>query len=166
MVGGMSDLQPLRVRRVVTGVDENGAACVLGDAVVDDAMTLPNISGWTLVNVWNESASPEVPLIADDLARVYPLGVPPQGAIQLTLLQLPPESVGENPAGMHQTDSVDLIIVLAGAVTLVVGEGGEVELAAGDVLVQGGNLHHWANRSDAPCTLAIAMTGAARLSRS
>jgi quercetin dioxygenase-like cupin family protein len=36
----------------------------------------------------------------------------------------------------------------------------EIELAAGDTLVQGGNLHTWINRWDEPCLLLfVVVTG-------
>jgi hypothetical protein len=37
-----------------------------------------------------------------------------------------------------------------------------VHLVAGDVLVQHGARHAWRNKSDQPCVLAVAVTGARR----
>jgi quercetin dioxygenase-like cupin family protein len=44
--------------------------------------------------------------------------------------------------------------VLEGEITLVLDKE-EVQLKAGDTVVQRGTNHAWSNRSDRPCTVAI-----------
>lgn len=61
--------------------------------------------------------------------------------------------------GFHRTDSVDYAIVLEGEVWALM-EVGETLMRAGDVLVQRGTNHTWANRSDRPCRIAFVMIGA------
>jgi naringenin degradation protein FdeH len=46
---------------------------------------------------------------------------------------------------MHRTGTVDYGIVLAGDVVLVLDDGNETALATGDVVVQRGTRHAWAN---------------------
>ena len=57
---------------------------------------------------------------------------------------------------MHRTESADYGIVLAGEVTLVLDEE-EVQLRAGDIVVQRGTIHAWANRSGKPCRMAFVL---------
>jgi len=52
---------------------------------------------------------------------------------------------GRHPM-MHRTETVDYAVVLEGEITLILDEG-EVELEAGDVVIQRGTSHAWSNRS-------------------
>ena len=87
--------------------------------------------------------------------------VPPESAETRTLT---PEQAGElfrqSGAGeastfgrggrhpmMHRTETVDYAVVLEGAITLLLDEG-DVELKAGDVVIQRGTSHAWSNRSN------------------
>ncbi|WP_157124674.1 cupin domain-containing protein [Nocardia pseudovaccinii] len=155
----------LVVRRVITGVDDVGDASILGDGAVTEVRALPNIAGWAIATVWQNDRAPQVPVrsATEGLTEVADQRLLPTGAIRFLIWQLPPESAGENPAGMHQTDTIDCIAVLSGTVTLVLGNGDEVELATGDCLVQGGNLHHWRNKTSEACVMAIFMVGAPRV---
>ena len=56
------------------------------------------------------------------------------------------QRAGVHP-GMHKTDTVDYAIVLQGEIHAVMDEG-ETLMRAGDVLIQRGTNHAWANRSD------------------
>jgi len=53
---------------------------------------------------------------------------------------------------MHRTESVDYGIVISGEMTLVLDKV-ETLLKAGDVVVQRGTNHAWANRSGKPCRM-------------
>jgi hypothetical protein len=64
--------------------------------------------------------------------------------------------------GMHTTDSVDYIVVLAGEVWLELDDGQVSRLRAGDTVVQNGTRHAWRNLSTEPVTLAVVQVGAAR----
>jgi quercetin dioxygenase-like cupin family protein len=55
---------------------------------------------------------------------------------------------------MHRTKTVDYGIVLSGEVYLVLDKQ-ETLLKAGDVVVQRGTNHAWANRSSEPCRMAF-----------
>ena len=68
------------------------------------------------------------------------------------------ERYGDDPrAGMHRTPTTDFVHVLEGRVELVLDEG-SVELEAGDVVVQCGNVHAW-RVLDGPVRLATVMVG-------
>jgi uncharacterized cupin superfamily protein len=55
--------------------------------------------------------------------------------------------IDDQHPGMHRTLTVDYAIVLEGEIVAMLDEG-ETVLRAGDILVQRGTSHAWANRSD------------------
>lgn len=63
--------------------------------------------------------------------------------------------------GMHITDTVDYVYIISGKVTLEL-DHGEVDLQAGDTIVQRGTWHAWRNRTDTPCVVAAVLVGAER----
>ncbi|WP_154676834.1 cupin domain-containing protein [Parafrankia discariae] len=156
--------EELVVRRVVTGVDTSGNASILSDGVVTEVRVLPNIEGWAIATVWQNEDASRVPLhsMTEGTKEVADQRRLPPGGTRFLIWRLPPDSAGENPAGMHETDTVDCVVVLSGQVTLVLGNGDQLELAPGDCLVQGGNLHHWRNKTSEPCVMAVFMVGAHR----
>jgi len=70
----------------------------------------------------------------------------------------------DNP-GMHTTDTVDFVTILAGEVWLELDNSEEVLLQPGHCLVQNGTRHAWRNKSSRPCVTAVAMVGATRRGR-
>jgi gentisate 1,2-dioxygenase len=62
-------------------------------------------------------------------------------------------------AHMHRTRSLDYAIVLSGEIWTVMDEG-ETKMTVGDVLIQRGTNHAWANRSNAPCVVAFVLIDA------
>jgi mannose-6-phosphate isomerase-like protein (cupin superfamily) len=60
---------------------------------------------------------------------------------------------GRHPL-MHRTESIDYALILSGEITMVLDEV-DVELKAGDIVVQCGTNHAWSNRSNAPCVVAF-----------
>lgn len=51
---------------------------------------------------------------------------------------------------MHQTPTLDYIIILSGELYLIMEEG-ETLLKPGDIVIQRGTNHAWSNRSNEPC---------------
>lgn len=66
--------------------------------------------------------------------------------------------------GMHTTDTVDLIYVISGAVAMELDDGVEIELIAGNTVVQSGTRHAWRNRGSVPCEVVAVSIGAHRSS--
>ena len=58
--------------------------------------------------------------------------------------------------GRHRTDSIDLVQILSGHITLMLDED-EVDLGPGDFVVQRGTWHAWSNRGDEPCVFQAMM---------
>ncbi len=60
---------------------------------------------------------------------------------------------------MHRTETIDYGIVLEGELTLVL-DRGETTVRAGDIVVQQGTNHAWANRSGQRCRVAFVLVDA------
>ena len=88
-----------------------------------------------------------------------PPGVPrPEGGVVLPDLAERMRAGGGT--GMHTTDTVDVVLVVSGAITLELVDGTAVGLAAGDTVVQLGEPHRWVNHGPDPATIALFMVGA------
>jgi hypothetical protein len=66
----------------------------------------------------------------------------------------------DRPPGLHQTDTVDLVMIISGEMYMLLDDGVEVLLRQGDWVVQNGAPHAWDNRSSAPCVAALVVIGA------
>ena len=60
---------------------------------------------------------------------------------------------------MHRTRSIDYAIVLSGEIDMLLDDS-DVQLKAGDVLVQQGTIHAWINRGKEPCRIAFILIDA------
>ena len=144
----------MKVRRVVTGHDENGRAIVTSDALMDNVITMK--SGHQGCLMWVTEETPcSVDGDDDPAQQVRGIAPPPLGSV-LRILEVMPGK----PAFMHRTDSIDYALVLEGECVMLLDEGEEVSLSAGDILIQRGTWHGWTNRSDKPCRLAFILIGA------
>ena len=65
--------------------------------------------------------------------------------------------------GMHTTDSIDYVLVVAGEATLELDDGAQTVLRAGDVVVQNGTRHAWRNHGTEPATIVGVAIGADRV---
>ena len=63
---------------------------------------------------------------------------------------------------MHRTETIDYAIVLEGEIEMDM-DGSTVMMKAGDVMVQRGTNHAWANRSTARARVAFVLIDAAPL---
>ena len=62
-------------------------------------------------------------------------------------------------AGFHKTDTIDYAIVIEGEIVALMDEG-EKLMKQGDVLIQRGTNHAWANRTDKPARVAFILIDA------
>jgi hypothetical protein len=85
-----------------------------------------------------------------------------EAAYQDLLESLPGIGHTVREGGFHTTDSIDYIIVISGEPYLVLADGSETQLGPGDVVVQNGTDHAWANKSDEPALFAAVLLGATR----
>jgi uncharacterized cupin superfamily protein len=57
---------------------------------------------------------------------------------------------------MHRTETIDYGIMLEGELTLIM-DIGETTIRAGDIVIQRGTNHGWANRSGKACRIAFVL---------
>jgi mannose-6-phosphate isomerase-like protein (cupin superfamily) len=171
-------------RRIVTGHDSQGRAIIVEDAPPPRVARIGGEHGPMFYEVWNTRESParidrasgEPPESGIQLAppangtRIRVLDIPPEDA---SIARVTPEEArahfaevgaanasshkgGGNSrhAFMHRTETIDYGIVLAGELTLIVDEG-ETVVRAGDIVIQRGTNHGWANRGSVPCRIAF-----------
>ena len=160
--------ESFRSRRVVTGVSSQGRSTIVFDGLSDTRTFAP---GWALNDIWQVDEMP--PRASEDHSLVpgETVFAPPLGGIVWRMAMLPPDSTwklaaGLGPslvsddaadaidqdaaAGMHVTDTLDIVTILSGEVYAVLEEC-ETLLRSGDTIVQRGTVHAWSNRSDEPC---------------
>ena len=171
-----------KIRRVVTGHDENGVATVIMDGEASCILRRPNRPGVTLTNLWQSEKSPaDMELHADPVNGPLILHPPKNGSV-FRIVQFDPEDPqqlatldgkaafaemgasasiveGARHPFMHRTDSLDYAVVLTGEIYMMMDED-EYLLKAGDVVVQQGTNHAWSNRGSKPCQIAFVLIDA------
>jgi hypothetical protein len=172
------------IRRVVTGHDADGRSCIVSDGPSPSVRTVAERPGYRVTNLWCTSKSP--PPVDEPDAIASHQGLPPPACGTLIrVVDYPPEAseaaerkrqqtatfgqlfagTDHRPdakhAGMHVTETVDYAIVLEGEIVAVL-DTGETLLRAGDILVQRGTAHAWANRSGRPARIAFVLVDAKR----
>src|SRR5512139_288057 len=171
------------VRRVVTGHDAQGRAIIQQDGAVPRVQRIGGPHGPLFFEVWNTRDAP-VPIDRDsgEPAEDGIQLAPPKRGTRIRVLDIPPEdksvsavtpeeakahfaqvgaaaasshtATGSRHAFMHRTETIDYGIVLEGEVTLIMDEG-ETVVRAGDIVIQRGTNHGWANRSGRHCRIAF-----------
>jgi mannose-6-phosphate isomerase-like protein (cupin superfamily) len=146
-----------RIRRVVTSDGADGRGVVIADGEPGNAVEL---NGTRLVRLWETPGIPAaLPLRGDAGAtagNAYREGF---AGTSFYVAELPGGSRAPS-IPMHRNATVDYMAILSGRIVFKI-EDREIELAAGDTLVQGGNLHTWINRWEEPCLLLfVVVTGA------
>lgn len=165
-------------RRVVTGHDVNGRAVVLIDGAAPNAK-LRKATGLTSTLLWMTEESPaDVSGNADRAAREIGVAPPPRGSV-FRVVDFPPAAdfgavdnaamlremgieAGQSDvrhAAMHRTKSIDYAVVISGEIDMLLDDS-EVHLRTGDVLVQQGTNHAWANRGKENCRIAFVLMDA------
>jgi quercetin dioxygenase-like cupin family protein len=145
-------------RRVVTGHTAGGVSVVLSDGPVPVSRELP-ADGVTFHEIWNTAGAPAAITADEDEPTTGDLAVPPPSrGTRIRINEFEPGHSGlQSP--VHRTASIDYGIVLAGEITLVLDDS-EVTLRAGDVVVQRGTDHAWANRGAETARVAFVLVDA------
>ena len=152
-------------RRIVTGHAANGRTMIT--AAGQPPVVIENFGGnpgLCFTEVWRTSG--DLPLIdnaADTTGRAMTLASSGAGST-FRLVDFPastrdsadpaPIHPGDFTSAMHRTQSVDCGIVLAGQMRLVLTDSDRT-LNPGDIVIQRGTDHAWANRSAAPARMAF-----------
>lgn len=170
------------IRRIVTVHNADGRSCFEQDGASPVQKTVPERPGYRVTNLWR--TSPEGTVRTPDSIIEHQGVLPPAGGTVLRIIEWPAEpqdpaelrrmmdktfaamypdaqrevKAGEHP-GMHTTDTVDYAIMLEGEIVAIMDEG-ETVMRAGDVLIQRGTAHAWANRSGKPAKMAFVLVDA------
>jgi mannose-6-phosphate isomerase-like protein (cupin superfamily) len=145
----MTEASRIVPRRVVTGHDASGVSVVLSDGPVPVHRVLEG-EGVGFYEVWQTDAMP-APIAPHEPSEPTQrsLRVPPgPSGTKIRINEFLPGylNILGNQSPVHRTESVDYGIVIDGEIVLVLDDS-EVVLRAGDVVVQRGTNHAWANRS-------------------
>ncbi len=170
-----------RVRRVLTGHDQDGKSTIIADGPAPNMKEMPSFPGLALTDLWETTSAPaDNAGHVDAAARPIHLEPPRNGSI-FRIVEFPPDSSrpqeSDGSAGfkaigaahaqdrsssdpmMHKTSTVDYIVVLKGEIYAVL-EKGETLLRPGDVFIQRGTNHSWSVRGSEPCIIAVVLVNA------
>ncbi len=166
------------VRRVLTAINEQGMSYIAEDGPSPAQITNEARPGYRNTNLWRTVGSP-APIGAPDDITEHQGVLPPAGGTVLRIIDFPPQPADPEEMrrqqeavfatmfkdaqhqkgstrhpGMHTTETVDYAIMLQGELVAIMDEG-ETVLRAGDVLIQRGTNHAWANRSGQMARIAF-----------
>lgn len=144
---------------------------------------IEHIPGTVFHEIWSTAATP-APVGNGGDPTLGPLSLsPPPNGTRIRIVDIPPDTeeflrqgaarmkrafgqIGDAQAStvradsphplMHRTEWVDYGVVFDGEMTLVLDDG-ERALRQGDVVVQRGTNHAWANRSGQPCRMLFVL---------
>jgi naringenin degradation protein FdeH len=180
-------------RRVVTGHDAQGRSIIESNEIVDNTHSeLPYWPGMGGTGIWMSPSAPANNEVMPDLAAGFAWAAAGSGGVWFNIMQIAPDAdlksmtaaqraLAERPVArlfpqafeidtskssyaMHATDTLDLLIMLSGELTLLVDEG-EVTLKPFDTVIQRGVNHGWVNRGATPALIASATIDAKPLKR-
>jgi len=169
-------------RRIVTGHNEEGKAVIVCDGPPLRSQVVGGPGGPTFFEIWNTHETPaRIDRLSGDPSEDSLVLSPPKGGTRIRVIDFPPEgdairnltkagaaekfsAMGGADAAvagaahplMHRTQTIDYGIVLEGEMTMVLDEG-EATIRAGDIVIQRGTSHAWANRSGANCRMAFVL---------
>ncbi len=135
-----------KVRRIVTGHDEQGRAVFAADELIEE-QPLGAV-------VWSTSVLP-----ADNSgpaeSGAAPAGIASSGSV-VRVMTIEPG----HRSPMHRTQSLDFGVVLEGEIRLELDDGAAKTVRAGEMVVQRGTMHAWENVTDKPCRIAFILVAA------
>ncbi len=172
-------------RRVVTGHNAEGQAVILEDAAPPRVQRIGGEIGPMFYEIWNTRATPApIDRASGEPFEDKITLAPPRNGTRIRVLEIPPEDnrlralspqeaqahfaeigaaaasshtgEGSRHAFMHRTETIDYGIMLEGELTLIM-DIGETTIRAGDIVIQRGTNHGWANRSGKACRIAFVL---------
>ncbi|REA58375.1 cupin domain-containing protein [Dyadobacter luteus] len=139
-------------RRIVTDI-KDGKSIIKEDALASNVVE--HVKDLYISDIWSTQTTPAS---LDDEISIPNTAFPitPKNGTLFRYVSIPPDKdlgveiiPGQPHPMMHQTDTLDYIIILAGELYLIM-EDGETLLKPGDIVIQRGTNHAWSNRSDQP----------------
>ena len=147
------------IRRFVTGHDADHVAKVLMQGPAANAK-YPS-PGTVSTLIWSTDRTPADIAVGEEIedlgARIIGTA-PPANGTRFAVIDVPP---GNQPR-MHRTETIDYVIVLEGEIEMDMDDS-TVKMKAGDVMVQRGTNHAWANRSNRRARVAFVLIDAVPL---
>jgi quercetin dioxygenase-like cupin family protein len=138
-------------RRIVTGHDASGRSVVLSDAPTPRTL---DIGTAAFHEIWITDVTPVAIAASEPEPTDRPVRTPPPaGGVLVRFTEM--AAGAESP--MHRTETVDVGVVLEGETWLLLDDGSETRVGAGEAVVQRGTNHAWANRSDRPVRMMFVM---------
>lgn len=174
-----NDAMRTSFRRIVTGHDDAGKTIIASDAPPMRVVRVGGDGGPTLYEVWNTRETPaRIDRRSGERGESGLVPAAPNGGTRIRVIEFPSEGAefrqlgeGEAPERLSNTgaaeastsrgrhpliyraETVDYEIVLEGELTLIV-DNEETTVRAGDIVIQRGTNHAWANRSGGSCRIA------------
>ncbi len=144
------------IRRVVTGHGAGNLAKIIRDAPAANAK-YPG-PGMVSTMIWCTDRAPADSALGENVedmgARILGTSPPPMGS-RFAVIDFPP---GNKPH-MHRTETIDYVIVIEGEIDMDMDDS-TVTLKAGDMMVQRGTNHAWANRGATRARVAFILIDA------
>jgi quercetin dioxygenase-like cupin family protein len=138
-------------RRIVTGHDASGKSVVLADGPTPRTL---DIGTAAFHELWITAQMPVQIAVTEPEPTDRPVRTPPPAnGVMVRFTEMAPGA--ESP--MHRTETVDVAVVLEGETRLLLDDGSETRVGAGDAVVQRGTNHAWANRSDQPVRMVFVL---------
>jgi hypothetical protein len=170
-------------RRIVTGHNAAGQAIIQEDSPPPRIQRIGGETGPVFYEVWNTRATPApIDRASGEPHEDGIMLAPPKNGTRIRVLDIPPDDPslaamtpeqarahfaeigagdasrhsgqGSRHAHFHRTETLDYGIVLEGEIVLIMDEG-ETICRAGDIIIQRGTNHGWANRSNRNCRIAF-----------
>jgi quercetin dioxygenase-like cupin family protein len=144
------------IRRFVTGHDAKKTAKVIMQGPATNAK-YPS-PGTVSTMIWSTDHTPadiSIGESVEDLGTRIIGTAPPANGTRFAVIDFPP---GNTPR-MHRTETIDYVIVLEGEIEMDMDDS-TVKMQAGDVMVQRGTNHAWANRSSKRARVAFVLIDA------
>jgi quercetin dioxygenase-like cupin family protein len=144
------------IRRFVTGHDARDVAKVIMQGPATN--TKHPSPGTVSTLIWSTDRTPADIAVGEEIedlgARIMGTA-PPANGTRFAVIDFPPG----NAPRMHRTETIDYVIVLEGEIEMDMDDS-TVKMKAGDVMVQRGTNHAWANRSSKRARLAFVLIDA------
>jgi hypothetical protein len=167
------------MRRVITGDGADGRSLIIVDGPPSSEIGEPGLGG--LYELWHEALGEKLdPRDARDRGTATPILSPDKGAVKVRWFVIEPAPEGAPPdaikaaartrfaqfgaadhlrdqtrhPAMHQTDTLDIICLISGDVSLVLDDT-ETRLKPGQIVIQRGVSHAWTAHGGPALLLAV-----------
>ena len=169
----------------MTGHDAEKRAIIQEDGAVPRVRRVGGDVGPLFHEVWNTQATPApIDAASGEPEEAGITLAAPKNGTRIRVLDIPPEGdaiknmtaeeahahfaeigagsasnaakAGAKHALMHRTETIDYGIVIEGELVLIMDEG-ETTVRVGDIVIQRGTNHGWANRSDSNCRIVFVL---------